>query len=113
MELKPGYKQTEAGVIPEDWEAKKLDDIGLWKGGGTPSMQNQVFWTNGSVFWASSGDVKSLLLSKTSMKITEAAVQQSSTTLIPSNSILIVTLKSRKAPGFSHGDVRLRAFPKA
>ena len=30
MELKPGYKQTEVGVIPEDWDAlgslKRLHD---------------------------------------------------------------------------------------
>jgi type I restriction enzyme S subunit len=28
MELKPGYKQTEVGVIPEDWEVKRLGEIG-------------------------------------------------------------------------------------
>jgi type I restriction enzyme S subunit len=27
MELKPGYKQTEVGVIPEDWDVKRLRDI--------------------------------------------------------------------------------------
>jgi len=27
MEVKPGYKQTEVGVIPEDWEIQKLDVI--------------------------------------------------------------------------------------
>jgi len=27
MELKPGYKQTEVGVIPEDWEVKALKEI--------------------------------------------------------------------------------------
>ena len=27
MEVKPGYKQTEVGVIPEDWDAKPL--VGL------------------------------------------------------------------------------------
>jgi len=27
MELKPGYKQTEVGVIPEDWEVVKLRDL--------------------------------------------------------------------------------------
>lgn len=33
MELKAGYKQTEAGVIPEDWDAKPLqDDILLLSG---------------------------------------------------------------------------------
>ncbi|WP_426787784.1 restriction endonuclease subunit S [Xanthomonas campestris] len=28
MEVKPGYKQTEVGAIPEDWEVKSLGDIG-------------------------------------------------------------------------------------
>lgn len=28
MEVKPGYKQTEVGVIPEDWEVKSLGEIG-------------------------------------------------------------------------------------
>ena len=28
MEVKPGYKQTEVGVIPEDWYARPLGDIG-------------------------------------------------------------------------------------
>ena len=29
----PGYKQSEAGVIPEDWEALPARDIGVFKGG--------------------------------------------------------------------------------
>ncbi len=28
MELKPGYKQTEVGAIPEAWEVKRLGDVG-------------------------------------------------------------------------------------
>jgi len=27
MEVKPGYKQTEVGVIPEDWEVKTLSEL--------------------------------------------------------------------------------------
>lgn len=27
MEVKPGYKQTEVGVIPEDWEVKSMDSL--------------------------------------------------------------------------------------
>lgn len=27
MEVKPGYKQTEVGVIPEDWEVVNIDDV--------------------------------------------------------------------------------------
>jgi type I restriction enzyme, S subunit len=29
MELKPGYKQTEVGVIPEDWDVRPLSNISL------------------------------------------------------------------------------------
>lgn len=34
MELKPGYKQTEAGVIPEDWIARRLGDLTSVVGSG-------------------------------------------------------------------------------
>ena len=33
MEVKPGYKQTEVGVIPEEWEAKPLSTLGQFKNG--------------------------------------------------------------------------------
>ena len=33
MEVKEGYKQTEVGVIPEDWVVKELDEIGSFKKG--------------------------------------------------------------------------------
>ncbi len=43
----PGYRQTEVGVIPEDWEVSKLEDFGQWRGGATPSMRNSVYWLEG------------------------------------------------------------------
>jgi type I restriction enzyme, S subunit len=33
MKLKPGYKQTEVGVVPEDWESYPLGEIGKFKNG--------------------------------------------------------------------------------
>lgn len=33
MEVKPGYKQTEVGVIPEEWEVKSLGQIAQLKNG--------------------------------------------------------------------------------
>jgi type I restriction enzyme, S subunit len=36
MELKPGYKQTDAGVIPRDWDVKRLGEIGKVVRGGSP-----------------------------------------------------------------------------
>jgi type I restriction enzyme S subunit len=34
MELKPGYKQTEAGVIPDDWNSDYVENIALIVTGG-------------------------------------------------------------------------------
>jgi type I restriction enzyme S subunit len=31
--VKKGYKQTEIGVIPEDWEVRRLGEIGSFKNG--------------------------------------------------------------------------------
>lgn len=36
MELKQGYKQTEVGVIPEEWDVKRLGEIGKVVRGGSP-----------------------------------------------------------------------------
>lgn len=33
MDVKPGYKQTEVGIIPEDWEVKKLSAVCTMKSG--------------------------------------------------------------------------------
>ena len=31
--MREGYKKTEVGVIPEDWEVKKLEEVCNVKGG--------------------------------------------------------------------------------
>lgn len=36
-QVKPGYKKTKVGVIPEDWEVKRLGEIGL------PKMCKRIF----------------------------------------------------------------------
>jgi type I restriction enzyme, S subunit len=91
MELKPGYKQTEVGVIPEEWEVRRLDELGTWKGGMTPSMQNPSYWRNGTVPWISSGDVKSVLLTETGFSVTATAVKQGKTSVMPPRSVVVVT----------------------
>jgi type I restriction enzyme S subunit len=46
MELKKGYKQTEVGIIPEDWEVKTLSDLTLTLASGVSSTNSQL---NGSI----------------------------------------------------------------
>jgi type I restriction enzyme S subunit len=90
-QLLKGYKQTEVGVIPEDWEVLALGDLGTWKGGATPLMANPEYWLNGYIPWASSGDIKVTLLGETELQITDAATKNTSVALLPKNSIILVT----------------------
>lgn len=42
MEIKPGYKQTEIGVIPEDWDVKGIGEIGhVSRGAGSQYIEYQ------------------------------------------------------------------------
>ena len=45
--MKPGYKQTEVGVIPEDWEVKRLGDLGGVVRGGSPRPAGDPRYFNG------------------------------------------------------------------
>ena len=38
--MREGYKKTEVGIIPEDWEVKKIGDIVNIKSGSSPSKFN-------------------------------------------------------------------------
>ena len=49
-------KQTEIGLIPDDWEVKTLNDIGKFIGGGTPNTNNANYW-KGNIPWISSSDI--------------------------------------------------------
>jgi type I restriction enzyme S subunit len=45
MEVKPGYKQTELGVIPEGWDIRKLPDLSWFQEG--PGLRNWQFTASG------------------------------------------------------------------
>ena len=42
-EIKPGYKLTEVGVIPEDWEVKSIGDLVTFSGGSQPPRSTFKF----------------------------------------------------------------------
>jgi type I restriction enzyme S subunit len=88
VELKPGYKQTEMGVIPEEWEVEPLGSVGHWFSGGTPSMINDLFW-NGEIPWVSAKDMKVARLRDSILHVTEKAVGNG-TRLASSGAVLMV-----------------------
>ncbi len=72
-------------------EKVKLGDKDYFKiiGGGTPSKMEPDFW-NGEIPWVSPKDMKSFIINDSKDKITNDAINNSSTNLIPSGSILMV-----------------------
>ncbi|HGW2924672.1 TPA: restriction endonuclease subunit S [Streptococcus pyogenes] len=76
-----------------EWEEKRISDIAnVFTGGGTPSTQNDKYWT-GNIPWIQSSDLsKDEILDVNPKKfITKLGLSNSAAKLIPKNSIAIVT----------------------
>jgi type I restriction enzyme, S subunit len=83
-------KNVKDGELPKGWEWAKLKDMGIWKGGGTPSKQNKKFWEAGTNLWVSSKDMKSNIIIDTIDKITNDAIKNSSAKRIEKGAVLFV-----------------------
>lgn len=91
--VKPGYKQTEIGVIPEDWEIRFLPFFGDVLSGGTPSTNVSDYW-NGDIAWCTPSDITTTsgtTITKTEKAITELGLSKSAAILLPSESLLLCT----------------------
>jgi len=75
-----------------DWQEKTLGEIGEFIGGGTPSTKNNEYWS-GNIPWISSSDLTegSIFKINSTRFISEEAISQSATKLVPVNSVLIVS----------------------
>lgn len=85
-------KQTEVGLIPDDWEVKTLIEIGYFIGGGTPNTNIPSYW-KGTIPWVSSSDIKkdSITSLIPTRFITQEAINNSATKLCPPDTLLIVS----------------------
>jgi type I restriction enzyme S subunit len=86
--LRKGYKQTEIGVIPLDWNASHVKDFSQILTGGTPSTSVPEFW-GGNILWMSSGELNEKYVRDVAGRITQCGVDNSSTRPIPSHCVLI------------------------
>ncbi|NPV01722.1 MAG: restriction endonuclease subunit S [Brevinematales bacterium] len=92
--LDPNAKMKPSGVewlgdVPEGWEVKKGRYIFNFISGGTPSTENPDYW-DGEISWVSSKDMKSKYIVDTEDHISNIAIEESATNLIPKDTLLMV-----------------------
>lgn len=94
MNIPQGYKQTELGIIPEDWEVKPIGALGRIVGGGTPPTSVSQYW-NGGIAWYTPAEIgDSKYLSYSIKTISELGLHASSARLLPPGTILLTTRAS-------------------
>lgn len=91
-----GYKDTEVGRIPEEWEVLQIGEIGDVVGGGTPKTSIEEYW-NGEISWITPKDLSGYTeryIYYGERSITKKGLENSSAKILPKGTILF----SSRAP---------------
>lgn len=82
------YKQTELGIIPNDWQIKEFQDVmtGFFSG-ATPYRGHPEYY-KGVIKWITSGELKYNIITDTIEKITEQAVKNTNLKILPKGTFL-------------------------
>lgn len=99
VRLKPsGVKWL--GDVPEHWEVRKLRHCGKIEGGMTPSMEIRQYW-DGDIPWVTPKDMKHFSIGDSSVRVTSAAIHQTSLRKIGAGAVLLVVrgmILARRVP---------------
>jgi len=80
---------SELGKIPEGWRVGGLGEEIETMLGGTPSTEKKEYWENGNIPWINSGKVNDFRIYEPTSYITEKALNESATKLMPKGTIVI------------------------
>lgn len=82
------FKQTELGLIPEDWKVCKIGDFTDVVTGATPSTENPDYW-NGNIRWMNSSELNDKIIFEVHGRISKEGYDSASTHMLPTNCVLI------------------------
>ncbi len=94
----PGYKQTEVGVIPEDWDSKSVGEIAFITSGGTPNRKNPAFW-GGDIPWITTALIDGTVIHCADEYITDHGVKGSATKWMEPSTLLMAMYGQGKTRG--------------
>lgn len=69
-EIPEGYKDSSLGIVPEEWEVMKLENVCSFYSGGTPSKDVATYW-NGNIPWISAATMHEQNINSSNLFITK------------------------------------------
>lgn len=93
-----GYKKTEVGVIPSDWDVKKLGDISSIYSGGTPNRKVGEYW-GGLIPWVTTTLINGGEIKEAQEYITSKGYENSSAKWCEKETILMAMYGQGKTRG--------------
>ncbi|MEI8213090.1 MAG: restriction endonuclease subunit S, partial [Planctomycetota bacterium] len=82
----PAEPEHDVSELPEGWAVVKLQEIGSWRSGGTPSRTKPEYFGQG-IPWVKSGDLPDGPITKTDEEITQLGLDNSAAKLMPPGTV--------------------------
>ena len=87
LNQKEEYKETELGLLPNDWEVVRLGDVGNIITGNTPSKKVKEYWDHGELDFIKPPDLQNRVISTFSEKVSNKAIEKAR--IVKKGSILV------------------------
>ena len=89
IQIPQGYKDSPLGIIPEEWEVRRLGDIADITSGTTPLRANSKYYNDGIIPWVKTTDLNNGTLYETEEKVSKEAVEKTSLKILPKGTVLV------------------------
>ncbi len=96
--LKPGYKQTDLGVLPQEWEVRMLGALASVSSGGTPNREKADYW-GGNIPWITTSQIDFITILKANEFVTDAGLQNSAAKIFKKGALLMAMYGQGKTRG--------------
>ena len=103
-----GYKDSPLGIIPQEWEVKRLGEVGNISSGGTPLRDKKEYW-NGDIPWITTSLINLPTIDFADEYITEIGLNESSAKMLKADTILMAMY----GQGHTRGKVSILKIPAA
>jgi type I restriction enzyme, S subunit len=97
-QLPDGYKQTEIGMIPNDWNVLSISQFASVSSGGTPSRQVAAYW-GGEIPWITTSQIDFNLIDSSNEFITQEGLKNSAAKVYNAGTLLMAMYGQGKTRG--------------